>query len=90
MTNVMRNTNLSCQYKMSSANKLVDRKVHFFFFCAIRNTRKKVPANLSSWGKPRKLDAAKINTFTVLCLKVFCALCRPHQGTGYLAFNSVF
>ena len=27
--------------------------------------RKKVPANLSSWEKRRKLDAAKINTFTV-------------------------
>jgi len=31
MTNVIRNTILSCQYKTSSANKLVDRKVHFFF-----------------------------------------------------------
>ena len=28
--------------------------------------RKKVPSNLSSWEKPRKLDAAKINTFTVV------------------------
>ena len=67
MTNVViRNTIWSCQYKTSSANKLVDRKVHFFFaFCAIRNTRKKVPANLSSWENPRKLDAVKINTFTV-------------------------
>jgi hypothetical protein len=26
--------------------------------------RKKVPANLSSWEKLRKLDAVKINTFT--------------------------
>ena len=51
---------------MSSAYKLVDRKVHFFSFCAIRNMRKKVPSNLSSWEKPRKLDAAKINTFTVV------------------------
>jgi hypothetical protein len=25
----------------------------------------KVPANLSSWEKPRKLDAVKINIFTV-------------------------
>jgi hypothetical protein len=34
MTNVIRNTILSFQY-----NKLVDRKVHFLGFCAIRNTR---------------------------------------------------
>ena len=27
--------------------------------------QKKVPTNLSSWEKPQKLDAAKINTFTV-------------------------
>ena len=27
--------------------------------------RKQVPTNLSSWEKPRKLDVAKINTFTV-------------------------
>ena len=27
MTNVIRNTILSCQYKTSSANKLIDRKV---------------------------------------------------------------
>ena len=66
MANVIRNTILSCQYKTSSANKLVDRKVPFFVcFCAIRNMRKKVSANLSSWEKPGKLDAAKINTFTV-------------------------
>jgi len=32
MTNVIRNTILSCQYKTSSANKLVDRKVLFFAF----------------------------------------------------------
>jgi hypothetical protein len=70
MTNVIRNTSLSCQYKTSSANKLVDRKVHFFCFCAITNTRKIVPANLSSWEKPRKLDAAKINTFTVFASSV--------------------
>ena len=67
MTNVIRNAILSCKYKTSSANKLVDRKEKYIFvcFCAIRNTRKKVPANLSSWEKLRKLDAAKINTFTV-------------------------
>jgi hypothetical protein len=29
------------------------------------NTRKMVPMNLPSWEKPRKLDAAEINTFTV-------------------------
>jgi hypothetical protein len=29
--------------------------------------QKRVPVNLSSWEKPRKLDAAKINTFTVYC-----------------------
>ena len=28
--------------------------------------RKKVPVNFSSWEKPRKLDAVKINTFTVM------------------------
>ena len=30
MTNVICNTILSCQYKTSFADKLVDRKVHFF------------------------------------------------------------
>jgi len=40
MTNVIRNASLSCLYKTSSGNKLVDRKVHFFCFCAIRYTRK--------------------------------------------------
>ena len=29
-----------------------------------------VPANLSSWEKPRKLDATKINTFTVFASSV--------------------
>jgi len=47
MTNVIRNMISSSQY-----NKLVDI---FFCFCAIRNTREKVPANLSSWEKLRKL-----------------------------------
>ena len=51
---------------MSSANKLVDRKVHFFLLLRNKKYAKKVPSNLSSWEKPRKLDAAKINTFTVV------------------------
>jgi hypothetical protein len=41
MTNVIRNTILSCQYKMSSANKLVDRKVHFFLLLRNKKYAKK-------------------------------------------------
>ena len=37
MTNVIRNTILPCQYKTSSANKLVDRKVHF---CLLLHNKK--------------------------------------------------
>jgi hypothetical protein len=50
MTNVIRNMILSCQYKTSSANKLVDRKEKYIFvcFCAIRNTRKVKLSNTSS------------------------------------------
>jgi hypothetical protein len=38
MTNVIRNTILSYQYKTSSSIKLVDRKVHIFFLL-LRNKK---------------------------------------------------
>ena len=41
MTNVICNTILSCQYKTSSANKLVDRKVHFFLLLHNKKYAKK-------------------------------------------------
>ena len=50
---------------MKSANKLVDRKVHFFCFCAIRNTSKKGTREFVQLGETAKLDTTKINTFTL-------------------------
>ena len=90
MTNVIRNTILSSQY-----NKLVEWKVHVFFcFCVIRNTWKKVPANLSSWEKLWKLDAAKINTFTVsirgLQKKISWCICAPVDHYTPTYFSQIF
>ena len=41
MTNVIHNTILSCQYKTSSANNLVDRKVNFFLLLHNKENTKK-------------------------------------------------
>ena len=41
MANVIRNTILSCQYKTSSANKLVDRKVNLFLLLRNKKYAKK-------------------------------------------------
>ena len=40
-------------------------KYIFFWLLSNKKYAKKVPANFSSLEKPRKLDAAKINTFTL-------------------------
>ena len=64
MTNVISNTILSCQYKTSFADKLIDRKVHFF---ALRN-KKYAKKGTRKFVQLLKLDAAKINTFTVFRL----------------------
>ena len=60
MIDVIRNTILSCQYKTLSPNKLVHRKVHFFF--AFRNKKYALG------------ETAKINTFTVYIFHLFSPL----------------
>jgi hypothetical protein len=54
MTNVIRNTILSCQYKTSSANKLVDRKVHFFLAFAQQEIREKRYPRICPVGRNRE------------------------------------
>jgi hypothetical protein len=48
--------------------------------------RKKIPANLSSWEKPQKLDAAKINTFTVI-LKAYLTFAKQKISYMYIAYR---
>ena len=55
MTNVIRNMILSCQYKTSSANKLVDRKVHFYLLLRNKKYAKKGTREFVQVGETAKI-----------------------------------
>ena len=54
MTNVRRNTILSCQYKTLSANKLVDGKVHFYLLLRNKKYAKKGTRKFVQLGETTK------------------------------------
>jgi hypothetical protein len=59
MTNVRRNTILSCQYKTSSANKLVDRKVHFCLLLRNKKYAKKDTLEFVQLGETAKIGCSE-------------------------------
>jgi hypothetical protein len=58
MTNVICNTILSCQYKTSFADKLVDRKVHFFLLLHNKKYVKNGTREFAQLGETAKIGCS--------------------------------
>ena len=63
MTNVIRSMILSCQYKTSSANKLVGRKVHFFLLLRNKKYAKKGTHEFVQLGETTKIGCSENEYF---------------------------
>ena len=61
---------LSCQYKTSSANKLVDRKVHYFLLLRNNKYAKNGAREFVQLRETVKIECSENNTFTVFAFSV--------------------
>jgi hypothetical protein len=66
MTNVIRNAILSSQYKSSSTNKLVDRKVHLFLLLGNKQYAKKGTRDFVQLGETAKIGGIIKISFSII------------------------